>query len=79
MANRYQNDPIYRERVKARNKEFQRCMREDSRRMDWVRAVFYDEENPPLDVIRDLINDPRYGVLLPDNRQRRMAYQYCAQ
>ena len=75
---RYQSDPVYREKVKARNKEFQKCLREDSRRLDWIRAVFHDEESPPIDVIRDLIEDPRYGATLPDNRQRRAAYQYCS-
>ena len=77
-GNRYQNDPLYRERVKARNREFQKCLREDSRRMDWLRAVFYDEEEPALDIIRELIANPQYGVSLPDNRERRSAFQYCA-
>jgi hypothetical protein len=74
---KYQLNAEDRERVKARNKEFQRCMREDSRRLDWIRAVFSEEESPPLDVIRDLVMDPRYGVTLPDNRSRRADFQYC--
>jgi hypothetical protein len=74
---RYQNDPIYREQVKARNKEFQKCLREDSRRMDWLRAVFAEEEAPALDILKELIENPEYGASLPDQRQRRSAYQYC--
>jgi hypothetical protein len=70
-------DAAYRERVKARNKEFQQCLREDSRRMDWLRSKLQGGASPPLEEIRAVVNNDLYGATLPDGRERRLNYQYC--
>jgi hypothetical protein len=74
---RYQMDPVYRAKVKARNKEFQQCLREDSRRMDWLRTKLNEDPPPTHDEIRTVVNDDPFGTTLPDGKKRRANYQYC--
>jgi hypothetical protein len=74
---KYQTDEAYRNRVKQRNKDFQRCMREDSRRMDWFRVVFEEKEDPDLEFIREIVSGDKYGEELPNGKKRRPDFEYC--
>jgi hypothetical protein len=77
MASKYQSDAEYRARIKARNKEFQRCLREDSRRMDWLRSRLEGGASPTLAEIRAIVENDLYGTTLPNGLERRQDFTYC--
>jgi hypothetical protein len=74
---KYQTDEVYRNKVRKRNKEFQKCMREDSRRMDWIRAVFEEKEEPDLEFVKEIVGNEKYGNELPNGKKRRPDLEYC--
>jgi hypothetical protein len=75
---KYQTDEVYRNKVKKRNKEFQKCMREDSRRMDWLRAAIEEKAEPDVDFLKAIVANDKYGDELPNGKKRRPDFEYCA-